>query len=737
MYYDMLVRGLWVDITNEYINILGYVGVQQLLVSVPSGKYYGIEGDEGIRTLLSFVNDKFDVINLFVVDNCELDVDVENIIKMLETMVVIDDVSTDCTSDGTENDSDTSNDNSDYNSEELEVLALERRRVIDGSLCDYKDLHKSMTYKDIAEARRYISLHSLANGCNLTTKKSDRKRLRVVCRDKCNFVCLISGEKHVAGVRVKTLKGEHNKACKDPCGNYKVSATTMAFYFKEKLQANPKYKIKEMRVDMKTAFNINAHFEKCKRAKRMILEDMEGSFCDDYKKIVGYANALKKSQLSEEAKDHLLHFPIQTWCRVFFDTVCKNSKVENNLVESFNSWLLEARHKLIIGMLEDIRINVMTKFVKNENELMTWNCDWSPIAIEMYNEFLKIANVCELNFNGDDGFEVSEGNDRHIVNLATKKCTCRVWDLTGIPCPHSIKALLYKSLDPLEEIHWWYSKEAYLLTYHYKLQPVPGQKFWKIEAEQAIEPPELVNLAGKPRMNRKRDKDEALKRQTEWVAPRRRRKITCSNCGILGHNARGCHKFNQNSEEGTSNTGQVKSKKKKMDKQCDKGKKQTNERHKTQSTKDCTSDEDEDEDFDLDVEDDMPWKPRDFSAKGPTWKGNAPETENMLEQLRKEKMDMRSNKEKKQGKERHRTLIDEGDVEDFPLTAPQPTQDEDEDFDLDVEDDMSWKPRDFSELNSRIQQRQNQARPTRSRRINFLGDGPSVPSDLYGPKGLT
>ncbi|KAG5624865.1 hypothetical protein H5410_010083 [Solanum commersonii] len=528
----------YIDITNEYINILGYVGVQQLLVSVPSGKYYEIEGDEGIRTLLSFVNDKFDVINLFVVD-------VENIIKMLETVVVIDDVSTDCTSDGTENDSDTFNDNSDYNSEELEVLALERRRVIDGSLCDYKDLHKSMTFKDIAEARRYISLHSLANGYNLTTKKSDRKKLRVVCRDKYNFVCLISGEKHIAGVRVKTLKGEHNKACKDPCGNYKVSVTTMAFYFKEKLQANPKYKIKEMRVDMKTAFNINAHFEKCKRAKRMILEDMEGSFV------------------------------------------------------------------MIIRKL---------------------------LAIEMYNEFLKIANVCELNFNGDDGFEVSEENDRHIVNLAAKKCTYRVWVLTGIPCPHSIKALLYKSLDPLEEIHWWYSKKAYLLTYHCKLQPVPGQKFWKIEAEQAMEPLEL---------------------------------------------------FNQNSEEGTSNTGQVKSKKKKMDKQCDKGKKQTNERHKTQPTQDCASDENEDEDFDLDVGDDMPWKPRDFSAKGPTWKGNAPETENMLEQLRKEK------------------------------------------------DDMPWKPRDFSELNSRIQQRQNQARPTGSRRINFLGDGLSVPSDLYAPKGLT
>ncbi|WMV30557.1 hypothetical protein MTR67_023942 [Solanum verrucosum] len=137
-------------------------------------------------------------------------------------MIVIDEVAIDCTSaDGTDNDSDIFTDNFDYNSEELEVLVQERKRIIDCNLCDYKDIHS-----------------------------------------------------------VKILKGEHK--CDDPCGNYKVSATTVAFYFKEKLQANLKYKIKKMRVDPKNAFNINAHFEKCKRAKRTILKNMEDSFCDDY-----------------------------------------------------------------------------------------------------------------------------------------------------------------------------------------------------------------------------------------------------------------------------------------------------------------------------------------------------------------------------------------------------------------------------------------------------------------------
>ena len=64
-----------------------------------------------------------------------------------------------------------------------------------------------------------------------------------------------------------------------------------------------KYKIKKMRVDTKITFNINAHFEKCKRAKRLVLEEMEGRFCDDYKNLVGYANALKETNLLKVSRN--------------------------------------------------------------------------------------------------------------------------------------------------------------------------------------------------------------------------------------------------------------------------------------------------------------------------------------------------------------------------------------------------------------------------------------------------
>lgn len=197
----------FINIVNEYNGTLGFLGVQQLIVSFPSGKYYEIVGDQGIRTLLSYVNDKFDVINLFAVEDSELPIDIENIVRLKESVVEVDEAeseASDCNSNETDNYGGNESDYSDYDSEELVVLAKERKRIINDKLSKYKELHRFMTFKDIAKARRFISLHALANGYNLTIKKCDSKRFRVVCQKVCNFVCLISSEKNCPGVSVKT-----------------------------------------------------------------------------------------------------------------------------------------------------------------------------------------------------------------------------------------------------------------------------------------------------------------------------------------------------------------------------------------------------------------------------------------------------------------------------------------------------------------------------------------------------
>ncbi|XP_019237296.1 PREDICTED: uncharacterized protein LOC109217497 [Nicotiana attenuata] len=201
----------------------------------------------------------------------------------------------------------------------------------------------------------------------------------------------------------------------------------------------------------------------------------------------------------KEVVEDLLKYPPKCWSRAFFDTVCKNQSVDNNLTESFNAWILQARHKPIIKMLEDIRIKVMNMITEHEAEVMSWGNEYSPKSMELYNQFMRIALKCHVNGSADHGYEVTESSDRHIVNLRLKKCTCRAWDLCGIPCPHAICALLHKKVDPLSQIHWYLTKETYLQIYSHKLQPVRGEKFWKIEPSQYMAPPLLVKMIGRPK----------------------------------------------------------------------------------------------------------------------------------------------------------------------------------------------------------------------------------------------
>ena len=49
------------------------------------------------------------------------------------------------------------------------------------------------------------------------------------------------------------------------------------------------------------------------------------------------------------------------WSRAFFNTFTKCDMVDNNLSGCFNSWIVEARYKPILELLDDIRLQVMER----------------------------------------------------------------------------------------------------------------------------------------------------------------------------------------------------------------------------------------------------------------------------------------------------------------------------------------------------------------------------------------
>lgn len=60
---------------------------------------------------------------------------------------------------------------------------------------------------------------------------------------------------------------------------------------------------------------------------------------------------------------------LKSWCKVFFHTLWKSDVVENNMSESFNGFIIEARYKSIIFSLEHIRKLLMKRIAEKRKFL--------------------------------------------------------------------------------------------------------------------------------------------------------------------------------------------------------------------------------------------------------------------------------------------------------------------------------------------------------------------------------
>ncbi|CAN1850708.1 hypothetical protein LINPERHAP1_LOCUS40002 [Linum perenne] len=123
---------------------------------------------------------------------------------------------------------------------------------------------------------------------------------------------------------------------------------------------------------------------------RHIYQNWRKKFCDKkWQKMfwecakssteVQFNRNLARIRLSNpSAAESMVRIDPKYWCRAWFSTDVKCDSVDNNLSESFNSLILEPRHKPIFSMLEDIRIQCMENITIKRDKANRWQGMWCP-----------------------------------------------------------------------------------------------------------------------------------------------------------------------------------------------------------------------------------------------------------------------------------------------------------------------------------------------------------------------
>ncbi|KAL2230834.1 UNVERIFIED_CONTAM: hypothetical protein Sindi_1677800 [Sesamum indicum] len=211
--------------------------------------------------------------------------------------------------------------------------------------------------------------------------------------------------------------------------------------------------------------------------------------------------------LDKTAAEWLDDKPPTQWSRSHFETDIKSDVLFNNCCETFNSNILEAREKPIVTMLEWIRVYLMRRLQENRDRAeLKWTGVIRPKIMKIIEKNVEKSADC-IPINADSShYQLNYFDDsQHSLDLDKKSCSCRKWDLNGIPCKHGCSAILCKGDDPI-----------------------------KPPESRRREPDETVS---------KEKKNGNGKPQNRFT--RVQKTVKCSKCGEEKHNARRCPLKNQ------------------------------------------------------------------------------------------------------------------------------------------------------------------------------------------------
>ncbi|XP_021729979.1 uncharacterized protein LOC110696947 [Chenopodium quinoa] len=212
----------------------------------------------------------------------------------------------------------------------------------------------------------------------------------------------------------------------------------------------------------------------------------------------------------DAANDFKLHRP-ELFCRAFLNPAVKTDAITSNIAETFNGYIFQARTKHLLYMLEDIRGTLMQRLVVKRQAMMKATSILFPrIKAKLEAEKAKAAQ-CEVIPSSETLFNVNYNLDQLVVDLERRSCTCRKWDMLGIPCCHAVASIYFLGKEPELFVDKCYYRDTYLSVYVGSIPPIQGERHWPV-VSMPIDPPPIKIGPGRPRKNRIKDPHENPKK---------------------------------------------------------------------------------------------------------------------------------------------------------------------------------------------------------------------------------
>ena len=219
--------------------------------------------------------------------------------------------------------------------------------------------------------------------------------------------------------------------------------------------------------------------------------------------------------------------PLQ-WARHAFPYYPKCDMLLNNLCETFNLKIVEAREKPLVNILETIRRYLMVRIRNNKDSMAKYE---GPIChkIQQKLEKFKEATIDYTSiWSSGTRWDVNSGGKQFVVDVEKRSCACNCWDLNGIPCKHAVHVIAFRKEQAEDYMHDFYKKDTYIALYSHLIQPRNGPDLWPEVDGDAILPLIHKIQLGRLKIDKERnDKDEV---HNPYKMKRNQTSLRCAYC---------------------------------------------------------------------------------------------------------------------------------------------------------------------------------------------------------------
>ncbi|GMI84423.1 MUSTANG 7 [Hibiscus trionum] len=194
--------------------------------------------------------------------------------------------------------------------------------------------------------------------------------------------------------------------------------------------------------------------------------------------------------ISLEAYNWIMQSEPQNWANSFFQGARYNH-MTSNFGEHFYSRVSDAHELPITRMVDVIRGKIMELIYTRRADSDHWLTRLTPSMEEkLEKESLKVCSLLVLPTT-DSIFEV-QGESTEVIDMdRCWDCSCKGWQLTGLPCCHAIAVINSNGLNPYDYCSRYFTTERYRLTYAKSVQPIPdvGRSVQKDSSQALVSPP--------------------------------------------------------------------------------------------------------------------------------------------------------------------------------------------------------------------------------------------------------